>query len=180
MQKFCEEFILSCLFQTNLVCIVYFVSKKSQIIKLCVSPLCNNESRKEYVSEVTTVSPLCLNPSVIMHTLLQLHPRFSISHSLHAAHSLHCGPPLLMKDCWGSVLKWALMPTPHIHTTMPALCHVTRLQGSSITFAQTLSQSHSKTEVWHINVKQISLTFILSNNTMMAGSQAHQPTILTF
>jgi len=37
--------------------------QKSQIIELCVS-LSNTESRTEHVSSVTTVSPLCPNPSV--------------------------------------------------------------------------------------------------------------------
>lgn len=180
-----KKCISSCLFQTVcLVCIFASAKKKkklfqkSQISELCVS-LSNTESRTEYVSSVTTVSPsvgLCSSSS---STLGFPFPTLLAVHSLH----LHCGPHLLMKDCQGSVLKCALMTCQrahaHAHTTMPALCHIARVQGSSITSAQTLSQSHTKTEVWHINVKQISLTFISPNNTTMACSQAHQPTILT-
>lgn len=154
-------------------------SKRSQIVELCVS-LSNTQSRAKCVSEVTAISPPCRKSFCNSNHFAPAPPQ--VFHFPHPICSTFTSVALRSTLYWWRsvemlslrVLSW------HTHITMPALCHITRIQGSSITSAtQTLSRSHSTTQVWHINVKQISLTFISPNNTTMAGSQAHQPTILT-
>lgn len=52
-------------------------------------------------------------------------------------------------------------------------------QGVCVVFATQTFSSRSSVEFWHINVIQISLAFISSNNTGMSNSQAHELITLT-